>query len=270
MPIRLRIAIVVLLLHCNLMATTVVYVVAPEGIVIGADSKLVGTSLGGNMSEPLPGVRKIAVIQNRLVVASVGIDVAEVWGKKENRIVFSYNFQTWIARIEKTCPHDVSVSAVTQLIKSESEKTFKDAAQFFVNDPARLRGEDVGIEYLVAGYENRSPVVNYVHFKFDWNNMRLNGPIVERTYPGDKVLVFGKREITDSMGDPKSQPYKELLSVIPNELPKIVADQSLNRNEAVASCIAVLKYETKHNEATVGPPYIITVISPFGLSQKTY
>jgi hypothetical protein len=164
----------------------------------------------------------------------------------------------------------VSVSALTQLIKSESEKTFKDAAQFFVNDPARLRGEDTGIEYVVAGYGNLHPVVNYVHFKFDWNNMRLSGPTVEQEYPGNDALVFGKREITDRLGDPKSQSYKELLSIIPNELPKFVANQSLNRNEAVAFCIAVPKYETKHNEATVGPPYVISAISPFGVSQKTY
>src|SRR5258708_3065512 len=124
MSIRLRIAVMILLLPCHLMATTVVYVVSAHGIVIGADSKLVGVSLGGNVPVTPLDFGKTAVVQGRIVVASIGIDFADVWGKKENKVVFSYNFQTWVAGIEKQCPRAVSVSALTRLIKTETENTF--------------------------------------------------------------------------------------------------------------------------------------------------
>jgi hypothetical protein len=109
MPIRLRVAIIVLLLHFNLMATTVVYIVTPEGIVIGADSKFVRSSLGGKISTPLPEIRKIAVVHNRLVVASIGTDISEVWGKKENKIVFPTISKSGLLvlrrSVRKTCPY---------------------------------------------------------------------------------------------------------------------------------------------------------------------
>src|ERR1700730_9037508 len=162
-------AVVVLLLSEGAIATTAVLVLTRRAIVIGIDSQLTPVSLGMPLPNT-PRIKKMGVVQNRMVVAVVGADLVKIWGKKEGRFVFTYDFTTWIANVKKKCPKDATVSVLTHLVEVESGAAFKDFSQFINAYWTGHKEETTNfIDYLVVGYQGGVPTVNRVYFKVDWN-----------------------------------------------------------------------------------------------------
>lgn len=238
------------------------------------------TSYGHELS---PDQRKAIIIQDRVVLATVGIsnlngemDEVQPGTNKTKKIVFSYNLAPWMKDIQNKCPKNVTVSALTQIVEETSRNTFKDfdaaVARWVVAHTKVVPNPFV--EYFVIGYESGTAIVNHVYFKIDLRNSGLKGPIFESiSYAKNDFLVFGKDRVLLAKRDQKSDTYKDLLALIPTELPKALAKQDLSISEATNVCLGVLRFEAKYEGETVAPPYVIITIPPIGMGSaysRTY
>ncbi len=270
---------VVILLACSCCySTTVVFSVTPYGLLVGTESGELPTYVGSfaGTKRTGPSVEKAIIIQHRLVVTSLNLADAEITQAGKPNYVFRYHFKTWIAAIEKKCPKDVSAYALTSLIEGESRTTFKDFDKFIAGRAFnRNTTPNPFIEYYVAGYQTATPVITRIYFKIDWDKHRLVGPSVERIHPDHDprvnfaFLVAGRNEVGTQMQDKKSDAYKEMSRMIPQELPKLLSEQDLTLSEATNACLAVLRYETNHQKPLVAPPYAILTIPPLGMGSVT-
>jgi hypothetical protein len=251
-----------ILLVCSFChATTVAFVVTPYGILVGTDS--------GNTDRSQRRINKAIIIQRRLVVTSVG--AADI-----DFDSFYYHFIEWIAAVEKKCPKNVSVSALTSLLEVESRATFKDFDRIIASGALdRKKTPYFFIQYFVTGYQSGIPTMTTVYFKIDWKKRRLTGPVVEEIYPSHNSRVDfgffggGYNEVFSELQDRKSDAYKEMLALIPNELPKLLSQQNLSLSEGTNACLAAMRYEAKHHKPLVAPPYVMTTIPPLGMGTTT-
>jgi hypothetical protein len=245
----------------------VVFAVTPTGILVATDSKGVRIS-GGDTRRPLGSIEKAFIIQDRLVVASVGTAVMNFTRPGHPEDSTRYNFAEWMTEIKKECPRNLSVSALTSLIESKSRNTFKNVSKVIASGTLdRKKTFDPLIEYYVAGYDTGVPSITHIYYRVDWENRRLSDPVTEVVHPSKNApgvdndfFDVGITEVGAEIADAKGNAYKELLSMIPNEMPKLYAGKILSIPEATDSCLAVLRYQTKHHPTFVGPPFVVTII----------
>lgn len=257
---------------CYCHATTVVFVVTSSGIFVGADSKVLERG-GVRMGCPITqNPDKASVVQDRLIVATLATASIDLHSRRTGESI-CYDFTEWIANVKKKCPKDVTVTALTGIVKSESSIAFKN-----IDKPLAAgafgtikQASNPLIGYFVAGYENGVPVINGVEYHVDWHTVHLNPAIVVLEHVNhqegiDKNLhVFGWNDFVYVVKSGKGESYKEIAAVLPNELPKLIAGKDLTLNEATNVCLAVLRWEHKYHEGFVAPPYIIWTIPPFGM-----
>jgi hypothetical protein len=253
-------------------ATTVVVVVTPNAIIVGTDSKNLGSNFGGITSGGrLPREDKIAIIQNCLVVATADIAALNLFSDHGRKRAVSYDFTKWIAQVDKQCPTNVSVSILTSIVETESRIAFRDVGKAIAGGAFdRKKSSQFFVEYFVAGYDAGIATVNRVYFQINWNDLRLEGPLTQPIRPrhdarvNENFNVFGWNDVVYELNNRESDGYKEMLAFIPNELPKILSGKVLSISEADSVVLAVLRWENKHHAAFVSPPYVIITIPPLG------
>jgi hypothetical protein len=92
----------------------VAIIITPEGIVVGADGRTTITT-GTQRTPGTDRAGKLAVIQKRLVIASVGLERAG-----DGTV---YDFSSWLSRIEQALPVNVAVDEFASVIERESAHT---------------------------------------------------------------------------------------------------------------------------------------------------
>ena len=95
-------------------STTVAIIITPEGIVVGADGRTTITT-GTQRTPGTDRARQLAVIQKRLVIASVGLERAG-----DGTV---YDFSSRLSRIEQALPVNVAVDEFASVIERESAHT---------------------------------------------------------------------------------------------------------------------------------------------------
>jgi hypothetical protein len=255
-------ALAIILTGRTSLATTVVVVVTPDAIFVGEDSRANAHTAAGR--ELRPNVKKAFIIENRLVLAGIGLAAFNISSDKD-KLLFSYDFAKWVADIEKKCPKDVTVSALTKLVEAQSRITFDGFSQYMKAKAFQSNyPPDRLFEYVMVGYDAGIPTVNDIYYEVDRKNWNLIGPKFDPEYPradsgANGVLVFGRNDVA-GLSDTTSDTYKEILTVIPNELPKVLSHKELSHPEAAKVCLAILRFEAKYYRDMVGPPYIIMSI----------
>lgn len=280
--VSLHTILAIVLLCGKLSATTVVFVITPEGIIIGADSKGMGENFGGFPASSAGLIKKTAVIKDRIIVATVNLDKASIYGSHGAKLILDYDFAKWISDIEKKCAENVSVSTLANIIETEGGKTFDKL------NPALSTGAFTGqnppdpfVDYYIAGYENRMPVVLRVYFSIDNVRGRMKFPVRETIHPYPKgkpdrdffVVGAGQNFVTAELAKGKGRTYEEFKAMVPAELFKVLAGDPLTMSEAINFCLATLRFEHKHNSERVAPPYVIKVIPTLamgGIREMSY
>jgi len=79
--------------------------------------------------------------------------------------------------------------------------------------------------------------------------------------------IFGQSDFPDGLEKGKAEDYKEIASMMPNEVKKLISGKDLSRDEAISVCLNILRFEHRHQKALVSPPYIITIIPPVGMGE---
>jgi hypothetical protein len=198
-------------------ATTVVVFVTRQGIVVGADQKII---VPGNAEKHLPDITKLFLIQDRFVVSSAGLNHFGVG------TFMAYDFPTWIGKIEETLPPDLAVDDFASVIEKESAITF---TGFDIIIGKLIKQENpfqdcqALMTYIAVGYKNSVPMVFTVDFYIDWKSNHLVGPRKILLHPAEGfkidfgLYVFGHDRAITEWENPKSYANKELMAKCPRE-----------------------------------------------------
>jgi hypothetical protein len=243
-------------------ATTVVYVVTPTGIVVGADGKAIPTGT----------VLKIVLLRAKYALADIYLEHAESNGSGTVR----YDFPSWVKEIDKQTDAKVSVSGLTRIIENQMTATFAFAIDAIksgqlTSEQAVAVGVDVYLaQYVIAGYEEGIPFVHSLTLMPDWNTKTVNGPF-------DVSLEEKKGERRDSyigwrgqgislsqISTADSKEQKELAAKIPVEFSTVRDGNDLTLHQASNVVRAMFGMESKANPHYVGFPITVVTIPKIG------
>jgi len=268
--IKHLVAMLLLASYCH--ATTVVVVITPQAIYVGADGK---HTSGGPIAHSRP-ITKAVIFQKRLIVACLGICRMSLPSERTNKADV-FDFTEWIGDVEKKAPANVSVSDLTSLLERESSVTFNDfKVEDFIGAGAfdGQRPQKNFVDFVVLGYDAGVPTVNRVKYEIDWSKRRLilrilnDHPRPDTGRDFDFFILGESVTLVNDVKNRESNTYKELVALVPNVVPKLAAMQPLSHDEATSLCLAVLKIQTKHLK-NIGPPYSITITVPLGAGEAT-
>lgn len=240
-------------------ATTVVVLITPQAIVLGSDGKEVGTRVRT--------VHKTIIFKKRIVIACLGKANFEV---SDNDGSLTFNFNQWIADVEKQYSGNVTVADVTMFLKSKSSVALQSLNRFIREGKVDFQKPQKNfLDFVIAGYDSGVPTINQVKFQIDWDKNSVNQtvandhPRADTRVDFDFFILGSSNFNVNDVKDRESQGYKEMAAFIPHVLPKLAAMKPLTNDEASSTCLAVLRIEAKHFD-DVGPPYLITINVPLG------
>jgi hypothetical protein len=250
-------------------ATSVVMAVTPDRIVIGADGK-------GSASNV--ATLKIILLKGHLVVGDINLEHVP----SEQGGTPLYDFPTWIGEIDKQARSNLSVTALSTIIKEESPGAFTFLSRLlrngFTQDQAREKGlkANLVVQYVVAGYENAIPLVRTVNINIDWQS---------KTLRSEETLISPEK--ADSANHPyfwifsgngmerawvsDSKEGKEFSSRVPVEAQIIARHGEFTGNQASNVIRSLLSIDAEANPTGVGFPLTIVTIPRIGRGfVKTY
>lgn len=240
--------------------TTAVFVITPQGIVAGADQLSTIISPGGAIDFTATDIPKIELINQRFIVASVGMERLEVQGG-----VVAYSFGDWIRAIGNKLPENTSLWELVAVIKDEAARTFKSRLDIEGQMRAgRFKKSPMFqvnlVEYIVGGYDEAGvPTIVSVEMQLDWYDRRLIGPIEETHLPPrpganvkSALYVGGENCASSEFINANSYAYKRFHLYRPATLDKFVARQPLTREDATDTIRVLIEIQSEITPGRVG------------------
>jgi len=256
-------------------ATTVVYVVTPTGIVIGADGLLLppaGPPLGTNGVQ-VPGATtlKIRLLKKRLAVANLDIEFA----KSPDLTVTLYDFQTWIKQIDEHTDAKMSVSGLTEFIKNQMRTTF--AFEIAAIESHKVTKEQAVagnidapiVRYIIVGYEKGIPVGYSLTLEPNWETHTVNGPVQvlleapAGSKPDSYMALSGQTVGISRVFVEGTKEQKEYSARVPVES-RLGVGKGLTLKQASNVVRALLGIEAEANPRFVGFPITVVTIPRVG------
>jgi hypothetical protein len=259
-------------------ATTVVYVVTPTGVVIGADGLLfppAGLPAGADGLQ-LPGatVTKIFLLKKHLVVASLSSELQ----KSPDLTATLYDFQTWIKDTDKQTDAEISVTGLTEFIKNQMRTTF--AYEIYWFETSKVTREQAPsfidsriVHYIIAGYEKGVPVAYSLTLDLNWETHFVDGPFqlpfkgsIDHKHDLSYCLFVGQQVGISRIFVEGTKEQKEYLARIPVES-RILnrgKSESLTLKQASNVARALLGIEAEANPRFVGFPITVVTIPKVG------
>jgi hypothetical protein len=256
---RNTIGVIVLLLSLAAegRSTTLVVAITPSGTVVGTDSKFtVRTGAFGRTDKEGEG-DKIVVVQDRIVVADVGI--ANISSSNGINV---YNFLTWMNNLKNNLPDNISVDDFATIVEAESTNKFVSVPQMMQRGDIKREQPNelfrVFVQFVIAGYEAGVPKLYVVETDLDWNRIELIGPkkipLDPSSQPGNIHFYFyGIKEVVADFADGESYAYKQTMM----RTPKAFGDLTFNRapvslDETASIIRALVQIEKTTNPRDVG------------------
>ncbi len=227
-------------LSCS--ATSVLYVVTPEGIVIGADGRplKVPNAPDGKpvcvLSTYKPLIkRKIILLKHRFALASVGLSGAD---SKDGSTTL-YDFPTWARSLKRKMNRNTTLEELSETVEGESSKVLgfaaSDLSDWFCKPTGPFAAaNDTLTELVIAGFEAGGPVIYSVKFRTDWDKNTAQ-PVRALVKPWEgqqidsRIGGFGVAASIFYVFHPKLMPenYKKVFSKFPSEFQALQIDISL-------------------------------------------
>src|SRR6202171_1384310 len=262
-------ALFVSLLACvPLKSTTVAMVITPNGIVIGADGRTI--KLGGNQRKPgTDSAKKLAVIQNRLVIASLGLQ------RPGNGAVMPYDFTSWLSRIEQRLMNSHPSSKERVHVHLLGFDVILKGGTMTRTDP--LEDSYPLVDYVIAGYKDKRPMVLVIHFYVDWERQTLIGPKRISMHPAQGasrdsfgMYSFGFNWAISNLTNPNSYAYRQAVALAPLETKTLLAYEDLSIEQAKRSIRVLIDIEKQVEPTVVGGDTMIVEISTDGNANVEY
>lgn len=258
-------------LPCFSGATTVTAIVTPGGIAMASDS---GRSTHTGDFSPIDKsmTTKFVVVQNRIVVFSIGVSDISVAGK--NGPTTPYAFLGWMSNIERKLPPNISVDDLASIIERESATTFDGFDNVlnkgFFRKKKALEDCRTFIQYVIAGYSNGAAKIYVVKFYIDWERKQLIGPKRIPLFPSPEstgsnyiFFSFGITEVLDDVSNPESYAYKTITANCP-AFSTLVARQDVTIAQSLTVAREFVRTEEKTNPSEVFGPIVSVAVLPDG------
>jgi hypothetical protein len=227
-----------LCLAINCFATTAVVVVAPSRIVVGIDRLASSHNTAGVISSGDRTV-KASLLKGRIAVACVGLQ--EYWDApsptKASTMV--YDFKKWATHLETKVTSDSSIYQLVAFMEDESSRTFNktiDVGALMKNGTMK-QSESLNrflVQYIVAGFENNTPLVIQIYYEFDWQHNRLLGPFRQVDFPisstqggvvEEAIKCYGYCDTITQVFSLNSYAHQRISAIMPNALKDYAAEK---------------------------------------------
>jgi hypothetical protein len=257
-PKHFAFLVLILLFAAPCHSTTVIIMVTQSGITIGSDSQFNGTGIhtGGTFDLGKAQGSKIAVVKDRIVVASIGFSR----GSFMNGV--DYDFATWINRIQGDLPDETSIDTLVPTIKAESAHVFSMLSIGTGHGGPQQHNAtdmlDTFVEYLIVGYQGGTPTIRVIKYYIDWNLKKLLDPYVISIEPrsqrevGMRLYFYGVREAVTDARNPQSYAYKRTMAICPQAFQDLLTSRPLSLDEAATLVRAFIQIEEEVSPETVG------------------
>jgi hypothetical protein len=256
---KLKATLFILIFGCPIpvIATTVIVIATPHGMVVASDSKLFTVrTLGSDTSRIGEGVtRKFVIVRGRIVVVSIGH--ADIKGGSAH-----YNFLEWMDKLQTSLPDNVPVDGVASAIESESAKVFSTFTP--VLQSGAIQRDDPTetctpfIQYVIAGYQEGVPRITMVQLYVNWDDKNLIGPKQIRLEPDARIKgnfhihYFGIREALTSLLNRQSYAYKQAMLGCPQGFGKLMANKDISLDDTLSLASTLVEVEEKISPDDVG------------------
>lgn len=259
--------VILLIAICDCCSATSVFVIlTPKGIAVGADFEAGTLHIGPDASPSVSTLNKLFLIRQRAIAGTVGIGETEL-STLDDKPLFYYNADSFMRELEDRTARNASLSQIIDAVQDQSRIAFAPMDDL-VQHKVIERNDCLGVQYLIAGYESGVPTVAEINFEFDWQNLRMRGPLVERVFPAPNARrnYFGYHAASHGYmfaaseahrGEVESQGYKSVTAEARRELRMLLAHRDLSLNDATVLLHAFLRAEHKESPEAVGPPYIL-------------
>lgn len=256
----------------RLSATTVVVIVANNGMVISSDSMTTNRDAHYSAASAFDQA-KFVTIQQRIVVAAIGVSAF----KDANH---EFNFLTWMSDLQKRIPKDATVDDVASTVEKESIAAFyKAGIDTYVKSGALERQHYDNVcekftEFVIAGYQGGKPRLYSVKIDVDWNKKSLSAPVstIENpdSEPADyRVVSFGTHEAITDYTNEKSYAHQMAITLCPEAIKKIDKRTTLpSFDETVALSRVFIQVEENTNPDDVGGAINTVTWLPDGHAQE--
>jgi hypothetical protein len=250
------------------LATTVVVFMTPSGIVMGADSKSVLSS-----SACFPGFverdveQKLFPIDNRFVVAVLG----NAWFMHvsiTDGIAVDYSTREIISRARKLIKPDTSVVGLVKILSKQAELPITNAVwimaeegRFEPDNPTG--GPPVFVDFLVAGYEGRTPVIYELIFQVNrqTHSLSSNFHLAQSSNPrGYALEPYGIGKAIMEIVNPRSLPHKRAFAIAPREMQLAMDGSPVTLKEAETVVTTMVKVQSISTPESVGPPIHVALL----------
>jgi hypothetical protein len=261
-------------------ATTVIVLVTPNGIVVGADSKVTRLDVG-DMKLPEPSeMRKVFGIKNRFVVATSYLGKVDLLEPRSGKYIFRYVPEELLAGIEKSLGEQSSIGELIDTVGTVNSSALN-PYPFVLNLPIEKQFHPLSV-WIVVGYEHTVPIVDAVSFDINWKENRIEAPVVIPWHPD---LEFGLYRglyaigYTSAVmeaeaaryGTKNTEGYRYCVIHALPEFNKFLSGIPLTPDEAVALVHTLLMAQTKQTSTWVGPPFLIAFLSRNGgITESVY
>jgi hypothetical protein len=265
-PITLLLAIIT---GAQCMGTTVVVVVASNGIILASDGKQQSQSLIGKTPNPQSAVKNY-VMNSKVAVAVVGMgSLSIISGTKK---LFDYDSIRFLERIKHCLPSNASVNTVAGIIKDKSQVTLDRLSPYVENGTLNKNNAPGGdiVDYIVVGFERNLPTVIKVSIEPDWERRKLTGPVFKTVHPSQDVPIdtdirfYGTTEAINNAASPTSREHAVAARKYPGVIKGLeVRQKALTINTSVGVPIAtdLIRLESEFDSENVGPPIHIAILS---------
>lgn len=255
----------------RLSATTVVVIIAENGMVLSSDSMTTNRDAHYSAAGAFDQA-KFVTIQQRIVVAAIG--VSEVRDADHE-----FNFLTWMSDLQNHIRKDASVDDVASTVEKESAAAFSKAGiDTYVKSGTLKRqhydnASEKFTEFVIAGYQGGKPRLHSVEFDVDWNKKSLSGPVSALQNPDSepadyRVVWFGTHEAIEDYTNEKSYAHQVAMELCPEAIKTIDRRTLPSLDETIALSRAFIQVEENTNPDDVGGPLGTVTWLPDGHAQK--
>jgi hypothetical protein len=190
------------------LATTVVAIVTPEGIVIASDGGERGHTAGSVFVSRRNAI-KFVPVQKHLVVAVIGI--SDVSATLPDGRRYEYHFSEWIDKLQQGIPQNITPDALGDKIATEASVALEPYNELIRSGKFKPGSNPtekfkVLIEYAIFGYSLRQPRIYDVQFFIDWDQKKVLAPKSVLLYPRPGLdtmpsVLFYSFGITQALDD---------------------------------------------------------------------
>jgi hypothetical protein len=247
-----RIAAIGLLVWSRVcLASTIVAIVAPQGMIIASDS---GATIKSEDYTPIRQERAIKFLPvKHLVVAAIGTtDFTEVLQNGTRDV----HFVEWITNLEAGLPADVSPETMADKIAAEATLMLAPLDQEI--RAGRMKQGNlqekfkVLTQYMIFGYSLGEPRIYVVQFYIDWDKKEILEPKTFLLHPGPGMrdhsyafYSFGITQALDDISNTSGYAYQQVVRQCP-----ALADLYAVRDISLDSILNIARAEVRVEERT--------------------